>query len=80
MLGDAALSDVPLLVFANKKDLPNASPTAEIAEALGLDLSPRQMQRRWLIQSACAKNGDGILQGLDWLSHILAGTARDRKE
>lgn len=80
MLEDAALSDVPLLVFANKKDLPNASPTAEIAEALGLDLSPRQMQRRWLIQSACAKNGDGILQGLDWLSHILAGTARDRKE
>lgn len=78
MLEDAALNDVPLLVFANKKDLPNASPTAEIAESLGLESWPRQ--RRWLIQSACAKNGDGILQGLDWLSHILAGTARDRKE
>lgn len=76
MLNQEVLRDMPLLVFANKKDLPNALPTSELSQRLGLD----DLKRRWLIQSACATNGDGILQGLDWLSHVLAGTSRDRKE
>lgn len=92
MLNEEELQDVPLLVFANKKDLPNALPTSELSERLGLEeLRKRRLavsgstvmaghERRWLIQSACATNGDGILQGLDWLSHVLAGTSRDRKE
>lgn len=77
MLDDEALRDVPLLVFANKKDLPNALPTSELSERLGLEA---MRKRRWFIQSACAQNGDGIIAGLDWLSHVLAGTSRERRE
>lgn len=77
MLKAEELQGVPLLVFANKKDLPDALPTSELSQRLGLD---DMKKRRWLIQSACAVNGDGILQGFDWLSHVMAGTSRDRKE
>lgn len=77
MLNAEELQDVPLLVFANKKDLPNALRTSELSQRLGLD---DMRKRRLLIQSACAMNGDGIHQGFDWLSHVLAGTSRDRKE
>mmetsp|Transcript_122414 Transcript_122414/g.193906 ORF Transcript_122414/g.193906 Transcript_122414/m.193906 type:complete len:111 (-) Transcript_122414:86-418(-) len=77
MLADEDLQNVPLLVFANQKDLPNAMPTLEIPDHLGLE---NLRSRRWLIQSACATNGDGLLQGLDWLSHVPAGTKRERRE
>mmetsp|Transcript_46602 Transcript_46602/g.84216 ORF Transcript_46602/g.84216 Transcript_46602/m.84216 type:complete len:190 (-) Transcript_46602:16-585(-) len=78
MLNEEELRDVALLVFANKKDLPNAVPTAELAERLGL--ADMASSRKWFIQSACATKNDGIFQGLDWLSHVLAGTTRERKE
>merc|ERR1711972_830582 len=52
-------------VLANKQDLPNSMPAAEVTEKLGLhDLRHRQ----WYIQSACATTGDGLYEGLDWLS------------
>jgi len=59
MLEDAALNDVPLLVFANKKDLPNASPTAEIAESLGLESWPRQ--RRFPVKDGQIAGGSSSL-------------------
>jgi len=65
VLNEDELRDVPLLVYANKQDLPNAMSTAEVAERLGLQ-SIRQ--RQWYIQSACSTSGDGLFEGLDWLS------------
>jgi len=62
------LQDSVLLVFANKQDLPNSLTAAELAEKLGL-LSLRN--RKWFIQSACATTGDGIYEGLDWLTDAL---------
>jgi signal recognition particle receptor subunit beta len=44
MLNDAELRDVPLLVFANKQDLPNAMKPSEITEQLGLQCLS---QRKW---------------------------------
>jgi len=38
-------------VFANKQDLPNAMPAAEVTEKLGLH---NMRNRQWFIQSACA--------------------------
>merc|ERR1711937_77111 len=50
MLTEDELSDVVLLVLANKQDLPNSMPTAEVAEKLGLHALRRH---QWFIQSAC---------------------------
>ena len=64
LLAEDELQKVPVLVLANKQDLPNAMDTADIAERLGL----HHLRVDWYIQAACATNGDGIYEGLDWLS------------
>merc|ERR1712110_1066856 len=68
MLNEDEMRDAALLVFANKQDLPNAMPAAEVTEKLGL---PNMRNRQWFIQSACATTGDGLYEGLDWLSRTL---------
>nr|CAB3222734.1 ADP-ribosylation factor 1 [Phallusia mammillata] len=68
MLAEDELRDAILLVFANKQDLPNAMKAADISEKLGLT---SMRAREWYIQSACATSGDGLYEGLDWLSNKL---------
>lgn len=68
MLGEDELRDAVLLVFANKQDLPNAMSPSEITEKLGLNVL---RQRTWYIQATCATNGEGLYEGLDWLSNQL---------
>merc|ERR1712028_140248 len=69
MLGEDELREALLLVFANKQDLPNAMNCAEITDKLGL---ASLRQRNWYIQSTCATTGDGLYEGLDWLSANLS--------
>merc|ERR1712203_45055 len=69
MLNEGEMRDAILLVFANKQDLPNAIPAAEITEKLGLH---NMRKRQWFIQSTCATTGDGLYEGLDWMSRILS--------
>ncbi|ELU45513.1 ADP-ribosylation facter [Rhizoctonia solani AG-1 IA] len=65
MLNEDELRDALLLVFANKQDLPNAMNASEITDKLGLH---GLRQRTWYIQAACATSGDGLYEGLEWLS------------
>jgi len=68
MLGEEDMREARLHVFANKQDLPNSMQTAEVAEKLGLnDLRMRQ----WFVQTTSATTGQGILEGIDWLSRTL---------
>jgi len=68
MLSEDEMRDAVVLVFANKQDLPNAMPAAEVTDKLGLS---DMRNRQWFIQSACATTGDGLYEGLDWLSRTL---------
>jgi len=68
MLAEDELKDAILLVFANKQDLPNAMNAAEITDKLGLH---SLRNRQWYIQATCATSGDGLYEGLDWLSNQL---------
>ena len=65
MLAEEELRDAVLLVFANKQDLPGALTCPEITDKLGLHTI---RGRTWFIQSTCAVRGDGLYEGLDWLS------------
>ncbi|CAI7785272.1 unnamed protein product [Closterium sp. NIES-54] len=73
MLNEDELRDAVLLVFANKQDLPNAMNAAEITDKLGLH---SLRQRQWYIQSTCATSGEGLYEGLDWLSNNISSKAR----
>jgi ADP-ribosylation factor protein 1 len=71
MLNEDELRDAVLLVFANKQDLPNAMSVAEVTDKLGLH---SLRNRKWYIQSTCATSGDGLYEGLDWLSNTLSSS------
>ena len=68
MLAEDELRDAVLLVFANKQDLPQAMSVQEVTERLGLN---KLRNREWFIQPTSAPTGDGLYQGLDWLSNTL---------
>jgi len=69
MLSEDELREAALLVFANKQDLPNAMKVQEVTERLGLN---KLRLRQWYIQGASAPTGDGLYEGLDWLSNTLS--------
>jgi len=68
MLNEDELREAVLLIFANKQDLPQAMNAAKITDKLGLHAL---RQRNWYIQATCATSGDGLYEGLDWLSNQL---------
>jgi ADP-ribosylation factor-like protein 1 len=59
---------LPLLLLLLLQDLPGALSDAQVAEALGLaDIRNRD----WAIFKTSAIKGDGLFEGLDWLSNTL---------
>jgi ADP-ribosylation factor protein 1 len=69
MLSEDELRDAVLLVFANKQDLPNALSVNQLESELGLNTHRSRKSR---IQATCATTGDGLYEGLDWLSENVA--------
>merc|ERR1711991_685319 len=64
-LNEVELEKVKVLVLANKQDLAQAMPAAEVSERLQLkDIKDKP----WYIQSCSAVSGDGLSEGLDWLA------------
>ncbi|XP_053171424.1 ADP-ribosylation factor 4-like [Scomber japonicus] len=67
MLEDEELKETPLLVFANKQDLPRAMSVSDITEALSLS----GVSQPWFVQASSAVSGTGLAEGLDWLSNQI---------
>ncbi|KAL3098627.1 hypothetical protein niasHS_000414 [Heterodera schachtii] len=65
IINDREMRDALILIFANKQDLPQAMKPAEIQDRLGL---LRLRDRNWYVQPSCAASGDGLQDGLTWLS------------
>ena len=69
--------NVPLLIFANKQDVKNAASAEEVEEALNCKRLPVKCYK---VVECCAKNGDRINEGLDWMNaqlekHALTSTS-----
>jgi ADP-ribosylation factor protein 1 len=78
MLSESELHGVPLLVWANKQDLPNALRTDEIAERLGLN-EEEVRDREWHVQPCSALRGEGLYEGLDWLHGAIQRAGERRR-
>ena len=61
-------ASAPLLVFANKQDLPTALTASEVAQALQLDSIK---DKPWQITSSNALLGQGLDNGMEWLAQAL---------
>lgn len=64
LLSDDKLQNVPLLVYANKQDLPESLSAAELAQSLGLHSIK---DRAWQIQACVACEGTGVRDGMEWV-------------
>lgn len=73
ILEEEELKDAVVLVYANKQDLPGALDDAAITEALSLH---KIKSRQWAIFKTSAIKGEGLYEGLDWLSNTLKGRGR----
>ncbi|CAK87419.1 unnamed protein product (macronuclear) [Paramecium tetraurelia] len=63
LMGDEELRDAALLILANKFDISQVTVDQLISK-----LELQSMRREWFVQTTCAITGDGLYQGLDWLS------------
>jgi small GTP-binding protein len=64
LLREPHLQNRPLLVFANKQDVPNAMSASDIADQLQLR---RSVAQPWHVQPCSASRGEGLLHGLQWI-------------
>jgi ADP-ribosylation factor-like protein 3 len=68
ILGDTKMSNVPVLVFANKQDLATALDPDRVTVALDL----HQIRNHpWQIQGCSALTGKGLDDGLRWLVQAI---------
>ncbi|CAL6107365.1 ADP-ribosylation_factor [Hexamita inflata] len=77
LMTEDQLKDAALLVFANKQDLPQAMSLSDLSEKLELN---SYINREQHIQACCAKTGEGLQQGFEWLSTILNERKKNKDE
>ncbi|CAF2668894.1 unnamed protein product, partial [Rotaria sp. Silwood2] len=66
MLNEDELRDIPVLVLANKQDLPNAMSPIELMDRLCFEkLTPN---RKWYIQATVATQNQDLREGFKWLT------------
>ena len=71
VLNDDEMRNVPVVVIANKQDMPKAMDPAKIVDALEL----RKLgSRKWHVQGACAVNGDGIYEAMETMARLVKDT------
>ncbi len=62
------MAGVPVVVMANKQDMPNACSPSDVAKRLGL----YQMQnRKWYVHGTSALSGEGVLESVSELSKLV---------
>ena len=68
ILEEDELRNCIIMIFANKQDLPEAATEVEITEGLGLN---GVKDRQWAIFKTSALKGEGLWEGMEWLSQQL---------
>eukprot|EP00800_Vazella_pourtalesii_P016704 TRINITY_DN4878_c0_g2_i1.p1 TRINITY_DN4878_c0_g2~~TRINITY_DN4878_c0_g2_i1.p1 ORF type:complete len:188 (+),score=31.83 TRINITY_DN4878_c0_g2_i1:84-647(+) len=68
ILEDAEMANVPVVVFANKQDLPGAENPANLVRELGLETLKGH---NWFIQATSATTGEGLYEGVDALAKLV---------
>ena len=76
ILGEDELRDIKIVVFANKQDLPNAMTKEELVEKLALN---KLKTHAWHIEATCATTGDGLYEGLEWLSTAIQSAHKNKE-
>ena len=65
MLQEDQMRNIPVLILANKQDLPGAANCTEITQAFEMH---KIAGRDWYVQETCASTGDGLVEGFQWVA------------
>ena len=76
LLFEELLKDAVLLVLANKQDISGVLSVTEIAEMFDLTTFKN---REWHIQGTCAKTGEGLYAGFEWLTQTISKKRMSQK-
>ena len=68
ILTSEEMRGVPVIIYANKQDLPNAAEPSQLIEKLQLN---KLNGHNWYVQSTCATSGDGLCEGMDQFSRMV---------
>ena len=68
ILAEEELKGCPILIFANKQDLNGALAPGEITDKFNMG---QIRSRKWLVSGASGKTGQGLKEGLSWLTENL---------
>lgn len=61
------LRNVPVVIMANKQDMPGALSASEVTRRLNLN----ELRNRWYMQPTTATTGEGLYEGVDQLSAMI---------
>ncbi|GAA6090323.1 ADP-ribosylation factor-like protein 14 isoform X1 [Tachysurus ichikawai] len=78
ILGNKSLKGLPLIVLANKQDLPGAASAGDVAEIL--NLKEICGNRHWFLQSCSAKTGAGLEECFRMMAHFLKTAGAEGEE
>ncbi|CAF1621946.1 unnamed protein product [Adineta ricciae] len=69
--------NVPILIIANKRDLPNAMDRWELIDKLGINNI--STQHKWYLQSVCARTGEGLDEGMLEMVNLIKQNSKENK-
>lgn len=70
ILEDEQMYGVPVVIIANKQDLPNAISCSQLVEKLKLN-KLNDTKNKWYVQSACAVTGEGIYEAMSKMADLV---------
>ena len=87
ILSSPAMSNIPVVILANKQDLPSTSKTSRKKSFYFLSLLTAAMKpadiieklnmnslrgkHKWFIQATCATTGDGLIEGMLEMNNLI---------
>ena len=74
ILSEPAMYGVPVVIVANKQDLPNALSPAQLIDKLQLRQQGHALS--WHVQGTCATNGEGILEAMQAMAKMVKEAGR----
>ena len=73
ILENDELNGIPVVIIANKQDLPNSMSCGDLVNRLNLNKLSRN---KWYIQSACALNGEGIYEAMKQMADMVKNSQK----
>ena len=65
------MAKVPVLIFGNKQDVYTARNPVQVKEEIFQRSSAVLSGRKWYVQGCSGQTGDGLTEGLKWLSKAV---------